>query len=191
MKIIDTNIEDVKIIEPTIHYDERGYFFETYRQDLIEKAIGYKLNFCQSNESKSLKGTIRGLHYQLPPYAQTKLARVVSGRVLDIALDIRQGSKTFGEYVAVEINSDNKRELLIPRGFAHAFVVLSDEATFFYKVDNYYNKDSERSIVYNDKTLAINWEIDASLIKISEKDSKASTFVDADIFKMDEKLYSE
>ncbi|MGE0052358.1 MAG: dTDP-4-dehydrorhamnose 3,5-epimerase, partial [Arcobacter sp.] len=136
MTFTRTNIPDVVIIEPTVHGDSRGYFVETFRQDKLEEFLGYKINFCQDNESKSSKGVLRGLHYQLPPHAQTKLVRVIQGRVLDVAVDIRKNSPSFGKYVAVELSSDNKKQLLIPRGFAHGFVDLEDDTIFVYKVDN-------------------------------------------------------
>jgi dTDP-4-dehydrorhamnose 3,5-epimerase len=139
MNFIRTDIEDVIICEPRVHGDDRGYFVETFRQDKLEEFIGYKIPFCQDNESKSSKGVLRGLHYQLPPFAQTKLVRVLEGEVLDVAVDIRKGSPTFGKHVAVRLSADNKKQLLVPRGFAHGFVVLSETATFAYKVDNYYS----------------------------------------------------
>lgn len=189
MQIIDTKIEDVKIFEPIVHCDDRGYFFETYRDDEFEKLLGKKIKFCQENESKSVKGTIRGLHYQLSPYAQTKLVRVISGKVLDIAVDIRKGSSTFCQYVAVELDGQNKKQLFIPRGFAHAFIVLSEEAIVAYKVDNYYNKESERGIIYDDKTIAIEWLLNETLIKISEKDIQQPSLKNTDLFNINDKLY--
>ena len=135
MNFIRTEIPDVVICEPTVHGDERGYFVETFRADKLEEFLGYKINFCQDNESKSSRGVLRGLHYQLSPAAQTKLVRVIQGKVLDVAVDIRKGSPTFGKYVAVELTAENKHQLLVPRGFAHGFVVLEDDTIFAYKVD--------------------------------------------------------
>ncbi len=165
-----TKIPEVIIIEPKVWKDERGYFYESFRQDFFEKEIR-KINFIQDNESKSTYGTLRGLHYQLPPFAQSKLVKVVHGKVLDIAVDIRRGSPTFGKYVSIELSAENKKQLFIPKGFAHGFVTLSKTAIFQYKVDNYYNKESERGIIWNDKELEINWEIKKEEILLAEKDS--------------------
>jgi len=170
MNFIRTKIEDVVIIEPIVHGDERGYFIETFREDKLEAFLGYKINFCQDNESKSSKGVLRGLHYQLPPFAQTKLVRVIHGRVLDVAVDIRKGSPTFGEHVAVELSAKNKRQLLIPRGFAHAFVVLEENTIFAYKVDNYYSPECDRGILFSDEALAIDWPLSIEELKLSPKD---------------------
>ena len=170
MNFIRTEISDVVICEPKVYGDDRGYFIETFRQDKLEEFLGFKVNFCQDNESKSSFGVLRGLHYQLPPFAQTKLVRVIKGRVLDVAVDIRRGSPTFGRYVSVELSEANKRQLFIPRGFAHGFVVLSDEAIFVYKVDNYYSPEYDRGIAFNDNTIAIDWQIDHSKLKLSVKD---------------------
>ncbi|HIF35600.1 MAG TPA: dTDP-4-dehydrorhamnose 3,5-epimerase, partial [Candidatus Thioglobus sp.] len=159
MKFTPQTIPDVILIEPSIHGDNRGYFVETFRQDLFEEATGYKVNFIQDNESKSTKGVLRGLHYQLPPYTQAKLVRVIKGSVLDIAVDIRRSSPTFGQYVAVKLTEENKYQLFVPHGFAHGFVVLSDSATFTYKVDNYYAPKHDRGIAFNDKDLAIDWQL--------------------------------
>jgi len=156
MNFIRTKIPDVVICEPTIHGDERGYFVETFREDKLEEFLGYKINFCQDNESKSSRGVLRGLHYQLPPHAQTKLVRVIQGKVLDIAVDIRKESPTFGKHVSVELSSENKKQLLVPRGFAHAFVVLEDDTVFAYKVDNYYSPENDRGIKFDDPALKIN-----------------------------------
>ena len=172
MNFIRTNIPDVIIIEPTVHGDHRGYFVETFRADKLETFLGYKLNFGQDNESKSSKGVLRGLHYQLPPHAQTKLVRVISGRVLDVAVDIRRNSPTFGQHVAVELTADNKRQLLVPRGFAHGFVVLEDDTIFAYKVDNYYSPQCDRGIAFNDPVLNIDWMLKTEELKLSDKDTK-------------------
>ena len=171
MNFIRTNIPDVIIIEPTVHGDHRGYFVETFRADKLEAFLGYKLNFGQDNESKSSKGVLRGLHYQLPPHAQTKLVRVISGRVLDVAVDIRKNSPTFGQHVAVELTADNKRQMLVPRGFAHGFVVLEDDTIFAYKVDNYYSPQCDRGIAFNDPALNIDWILKTEELKLSAKDT--------------------
>ena len=171
MNFIRTNIPDVIIIEPTVHGDHRGYFVETFRADKLEDFLGYKLNFGQDNESKSSKGVLRGLHYQLAPHAQTKLVRVISGRVLDVAVDIRRNSPTFGQHVAVELTADNKRQMLVPRGFAHGFVVLEDDTIFAYKVDNYYSPECDRGIAFNDPVLNIDWMLKTEELKLSAKDT--------------------
>ena len=171
MNFIRTNIPDVIIIEPTVHGDHRGYFVETFRADKLEAFLGYKLNFGQDNESKSSKGVLRGLHYQLAPHAQTKLVRVISGRVLDVAVDIRKNSPTFGQHVAVELTADNKRQMLVPRGFAHGFVVLEDDTIFAYKVDNYYSPECDRGIAFNDPALNIDWMLKTEELKLSAKDT--------------------
>ena len=171
MNFIRTNIPDVIIIEPTVHGDHRGYFVETFRADKLEAFLGYKLNFGQDNESKSSKGVIRGLHYQLAPHAQTKLVRVISGRVLDVAVDIRRNSPTFGQHVAVELTADNKKQLLVPRGFAHGFLVLEDDTIFAYKVDNYYSPECDRGIAFNDPALNIDWMLKTEELKLSAKDT--------------------
>ena len=171
MNFIRTNIPDVIIIEPLVHGDDRGYFVETFRADKLEAFLGYKLNFGQDNESKSSKGVLRGLHYQLAPHAQTKLVRVISGRVLDVAVDIRRNSPTFGQHVAVELTADNKKQLLVPRGFAHGFVVLEDDTIFAYKVDNYYSPECDRGIAFNDPALNIDWMLKTEELKLSAKDT--------------------
>lgn len=170
MTFTRTSISDVIIIEPTVHGDNRGYFVEAFRQDKLEEFLGYKNNFCQDNESKSSKGVLRGLHYQLPPFAQTKLVRVIQGRVLDVAVDIRKNSLTFGQYVAVELTAENKKQILIPRGFAHGFVVLEDNTVFAYKVDNYYSPQCDRGIAFDDKNLNIDWVLNHDELNISAKD---------------------
>jgi dTDP-4-dehydrorhamnose 3,5-epimerase len=175
LKFTPQSIADVILIEPPIHGDDRGYFIETFRQDLLEESIGYKVNFVQDNESKSTKGVLRGLHYQLPPYTQAKLVRVIEGSVLDVAVDIRKSSSTFGHYVAVELTGDNKHQLFVPYGFAHGFVVLSDSATFAYKVDNYYAPEHDRGIAFDDKELKINWQLSAEELKPSGKDKTHPT----------------
>ena len=179
MKIIPQSIADVILIEPTIHGDNRGYFVETFRQDLFEEAIGYKVNFVQDNESKSTKGVLRGLHYQLPPYTQAKLVRVIEGSVLDVAVDIRASSATFGHYVAVELTGDNKHQLFVPHGFAHGFLVLSDSATFAYKVDNYYHPEHDRGIAFDDDQLKIDWQLSAQEFQMSDKDKAHPSIANA------------
>ncbi|WP_323586998.1 dTDP-4-dehydrorhamnose 3,5-epimerase [Aliarcobacter butzleri] len=172
MTLTRTTIPDVVIIEPKVHGDSRGYFVETFRQDKLEEFLGYQINFCQDNESKSSKGVLRGLHYQLPPHAQTKLVRVIQGRVLDVAVDIRKNSPTFGKYVAVLLSAENKKQLLVPRGFAHGFVVLEDDTVFAYKVDNYYSPEYDRGIAYDDESLNIDWILKKEELNLSAKDTK-------------------
>jgi dTDP-4-dehydrorhamnose 3,5-epimerase len=178
MTFTRTEIPDVVVIEPTVHGDSRGYFVETFRQDKLEEFLGYKINFCQDNESKSSKGVLRGLHYQLPPHAQTKLVRVIQGRVLDVAVDIRRNSPTFGKYVAVLLSAENKKQLLVPRGFAHGFVVLEDDTVFAYKVDNYYSPQCDRGIAFDDENLNIDWILNHNELNLSAKDIKQPKLFD-------------
>jgi dTDP-4-dehydrorhamnose 3,5-epimerase len=178
MTFTRTAIPDVVIIEPKVHGDSRGYFVETFRQDKLEEFLGYKINFCQDNESKSSKGVLRGLHYQLPPHAQTKLVRVIQGRVLDVAVDIRRNSPTFGKYVAVLLSAENKKQLLVPRGFAHGFVVLEDDTVFAYKVDNYYSPQCDRGIAFDDENLNIDWILNHDELNLSAKDTKQPKLFD-------------
>lgn len=182
MEFSNTNISGVVLCKPTIFADERGYFYESFHKKEFEQFIGKTVNFCQDNEAKSQKGVLRGLHYQIPPFAQSKLVRVIKGTVLDVAVDIRKSSKTFGKYVMVELSEHNKHQLFIPAGLAHGYVVLSDEAIFCYKVDNYYNKASERGIIYNDETLKIDWQLSNKELIISEKDTKLPAFKNATFF---------
>ena len=170
MKFSRAEIPDIIIIEPDVFTDERGYFFESFKQNELNKFLTYDVNFCQDNESKSTYGVLRGLHYQKPPFAQAKLVRVIQGSVLDVAVDIRKDSPTFGKHISIELNDKNKKQLFIPRGFAHGFVVLSETAVFAYKVDNYYNKESDRGIAFNDSELGIDWKIDDENLQISYKD---------------------
>ncbi len=172
MQFIPQSIADVFIIEPKVHGDHRGYFVETFRQDKFEEALGYRVYFVQDNESKSSKGVLRGLHFQLAPYAQSKLVRVIEGGVLDVAVDIRKGSPTFGQSVAVELTADNKKQMFIPRGFAHGFVVLTETATFSYKVDNYYSPECDRGLAFDDMQLNIDWVLVKGVLNLSEKDTK-------------------
>ncbi len=181
MKFIKTTIPEVVIIEPEIYGDKRGYFMVSYSQKEFEENI-LKTKFIQDNESMSSHGVLRGLHYQAPPYAQAKLVRVVLGKVLDVAVDIRKGSPTFSQHVAVELSEENKRQLFIPRGFAHGFVVLSKKAIFQYKIDNIYAPEYERGIAFNDKGLGIDWKIKPEDIILSEKDKKNPVLKDAEIF---------
>ena len=171
MKITTTAIEGVVILEPKVFGDERGYFFESFSQREFEEKV-CKTTFVQDNESSSRYGVLRGLHFQKPPHAQAKLVRVVKGKVLDIAVDIRKGSPTFGHHVSIELSGENKRQLFIPRGFAHGFAVLSDEVVFQYKCDNYYVPHSEGGILWNDPALGIDWKLPAEDVILSEKDKK-------------------
>jgi dTDP-4-dehydrorhamnose 3,5-epimerase len=181
MNYIKTDIEGVYIIEPRVFSDARGYFMETWKQDEFIENIG-NITFIQDNESKSSFGVLRGLHYQKGNDSQAKLVRVIRGRVIDVAVDIRRSSPTFGRHIMVELNEDNKRQFFIPRGFAHGFLVLSDEAVFTYKVDNVYAPQSEAGIRWNDPQLGIEWPIDPSLVITSEKDLKAPMLKDAELF---------
>ena len=191
MQFIRTAIPDVVIIEPQVHGDARGYFVETFRADKLEEFLGYKINFCQDNESKSSRGVLRGLHYQLAPAAQTKLVRVISGSVLDVAVDIRKGSPTFGKHIAVELSGENKRQLLVPRGFAHGFVVLEDDTVFAYKVDNYYSPENDRGILFSDEALDIDWKIDDNKLNLSAKDKVQPKLAEAqDIFDYEVNYYT-
>ncbi|NPD91397.1 dTDP-4-dehydrorhamnose 3,5-epimerase [Xylanibacter muris] len=181
MKYIETDIADVYVIEPLVFNDARGYFYEVWKQSDFEKNVG-KVGFVQDNESKSSYGVLRGLHYQKGEMSQAKLVRVIKGRVLDVAVDLRKSSKTFGRYVMVELSEENKRQLFIPRGFAHGFLVLSDEAVFTYKVDNIYAPHCEASIRFDDPDINIQWPMELSDVITSEKDLKGQSFKDADYF---------
>jgi len=183
-------IPDVILIDPKVHGDERGYFVETFRADKLSEFLGYTLNFTQDNESKSSYGVLRGLHYQLPPHAQTKLVRVIEGEVLDVAVDIREGSPTFGQHVAVRLSGENKRQMLIPRGFAHGFVVLSETCTFAYKVDNYYSPECDRGIAFNDPDINIDWIVEQDKMQLSAKDTKQPLLSNADLFEYGTNLYN-
>lgn len=181
MDFKETSIKGVYVIEPRVFNDARGYFFEAWKQAEFNEHIG-KVDFIQDNESKSTFGVLRGLHYQKGQYSQAKLVRVIKGRVLDVAVDIRRSSPTFGQHVMVELSDDNKRQLFIPRGFAHGFLVLSDEAVFTYKVDNVYAPQAEAGICWNDPALGIEWPIDRSQVLTSEKDLKAPRMSEAELF---------
>ena len=170
MKFTRTNLVDVVMIEPDIHGDDRGYFIETFRQDKLEAFLGFNVSFCQDSESKSGYGVLRGLHFQTPPFAQAKLVRVIKGEILDVVVDIRKGSPTFGQHVSTKLSEENKRQLFVPRGFAHGFVVLSESCIFSYKVDNYYNPEYDRGIAFDDPALGIDWLIRTDDLKLSKKD---------------------
>jgi dTDP-4-dehydrorhamnose 3,5-epimerase len=180
MRFTRAEIPDIVICEPNFIGDERGYFVETFRQDKLDEFLGFKVDFCQDNESKSNFGVLRGLHYQLPPFGQAKLVRVLSGCVLDVTVDIREGSPTFGKHVSIELTGDNKKQIFVPKGFAHGFVVLSEEATFTYKVDNYYNPSCDRGIAFNDSDLKIDWKLPIEKMNLSEKDKKQPSFLSAE-----------
>jgi dTDP-4-dehydrorhamnose 3,5-epimerase len=181
MNFIETAIKGVFIIEPKVFNDARGYFFEAWKKEEFENNIG-QVSFIQDNESKSSYGVLRGLHYQKGDFSQAKLVRVIKGKVLDVAVDIRKQSPTFGQHVMVELSDENKRQFFIPRGFAHGFLVLSDEAIFTYKVDNVYAPQAEAGICWNDPDLAINWPINPSEVLTSEKDLKQPLLKDAEVF---------
>lgn len=170
MKVTETKLQGCFILEPAVFKDDRGYFFESFNANNFNQAIGQKMDFVQDNQSYSSKGVIRAIHYQTGKYAQAKLVRVLSGKVLDVAVDLKQDSPTFGQHVAVELSAENKKQLFIPRGFGHGFSVLSETAEFFYKCDNFYNKASEGGIIYNDPSLNIDWQLAVDEIKVSEKD---------------------
>ncbi len=190
MQVIQTEIPGVVIIEPRLFRDDRGYFFESYSQREFDEKVA-PIRFVQDNESKSTYGVLRGLHFQKPPHAQSKLVRVIKGRVLDVAVDIRRGSPTFGRHVAVELTEENHRQFFIPRGFAHGFSVLSEVAVFQYKCDNAYAPQSEGALAWDDPDLAIDWRIPSDKIILSEKDKHHPHLHDADAWLFDyaEKLY--
>ena len=181
MNYIETSIKGVWVIEPKVFADKRGYFFESWKKEEFESHIG-KVDFVQDNESRSSYGVLRGLHYQKGEFSQAKLVRVIKGKVLDVAVDLRKSSPTFGKYVAVELSEDNKRQFFIPRGFAHGFVVLSDDAIFTYKVDNVYAPQAEAGIKWNDETVNVEWPVPAADVIVSDKDDKAVALKDTEIF---------
>lgn len=181
MNYIETSIKGVWVIEPKVFADKRGYFFESWKKEEFESYIG-KVDFVQDNESRSSYGVLRGLHYQKGEFSQAKLVRVIKGKVLDVAVDLRKSSPTFGKYVAVELSEDNKRQFFIPRGFAHGFVVLSDDAIFTYKVDNVYAPQAEAGIKWNDETVNVEWPVPATDVIVSDKDDKAVALKDAEVF---------
>jgi dTDP-4-dehydrorhamnose 3,5-epimerase len=170
MTFTETKLKGCFVLEPTIFADDRGYFLESFNVQRFNTGIHETVSFVQDNQSFSNYGTIRAIHYQIGEYAQAKLVRVLSGKVLDVAVDLRKNSPTFGQYVAIELSDENKKQLFIPRGFGHGFSVLSDTAEFFYKCDNYYNKDAEGGIIYKDQTLNIDWKVQSENIKVSDKD---------------------
>ena len=182
MKFKRLDIPDIILCEPKLYKDDRGYFTEFYRQDKLETFLGYSINFCQENESKSSYGVLRGMHYQLAPYAQSKLVRVIHGSILDVAVDLRKDSPTFGQHISQELTAENKKQLLIPKGFAHGFIVLSEVAFVAYKQDGYYQPEFERGIVYNDPSLGIDWRLKFDKIKSSNKDTSLPLFKDAEHF---------
>lgn len=182
MEYIKTDIDGVWIINPKVFKDERGYFFESYRKSDFDENIGRSVDFIQDNESKSSYGVLRGLHYQKGEFSQAKLVRVIKGKVLDVAVDLRKSSPTFGKYVMVELSEDNKKMFFIPRGFAHGFLVLSEKAIFTYKVDNVYAPQSEASIRFDDPDINIEWPIDMAEVLTSAKDNKALSFKEAEKF---------
>lgn len=189
MEVIKTDIEGVVIIEPRIFRDDRGYFYESFSQREFEEKV-CRTTFVQDNQSKSSYGVLRGLHFQKPPYCQSKLVRCIKGAVLDVAVDLRKGSPTFGKHVAVELTEENHRQLFVPRGFAHGFAVLSEEAVFQYKCDNFYNKESEGAIAWDDPELAIDWRIPVDKALLSEKDKLNKGIKEADfLFDYNEELY--
>ncbi|MGL2962647.1 dTDP-4-dehydrorhamnose 3,5-epimerase [Flavobacterium sp. RSB2_4_14] len=179
MNFIPTKLEGCFVIEPKVIQDERGYFMESFNENTFQNGIGQKIHFVQDNQSFSSKGVLRGLHYQTGEHAQAKLVRVLQGEVLDVAVDIRPNSPTFGQYESVVLSGENQKQFFVPRGFAHGFLVLSDTATFFYKCDNFYNKESEGGIIYNDKSINIDWEFPLEKLIISEKDKVQPTIVNA------------
>jgi dTDP-4-dehydrorhamnose 3,5-epimerase len=179
MNFIETKLEGCYVIEPKIILDERGYFMESFNEQIFQDGIGEKIHFVQDNQSFSTRGVFRGLHYQTGEHCQAKLVRVLQGEVLDIAVDIRPNSKTFGQYESVILSSENQKQFFVPRGFAHGFLVLSETATFFYKCDNFYNKESEGGIIFNDKTININWQFPLESLIISEKDKVQPTLENA------------
>ena len=179
MNFIETKLEGCFIIEPKIITDERGYFMESFNENTFEKGVGQKVQFVQDNQSFSSKGVLRGLHYQTGEHAQAKLVRVLQGEVLDIAVDIRPNSPTYGEHEAIVLTAENQKQFFVPKGFAHGFLVLSETATFFYKCDNFYNKESEGGILFNDPVLNIDWQLPEDQIVISEKDTILPTLKNA------------
>jgi dTDP-4-dehydrorhamnose 3,5-epimerase len=180
MKVTPLKIPDVLLIEPQVFGDDRGFFFESFNHKLFEKVVGRKINFVQDNHSKSAKGVLRGLHYQLPPKAQGKLVRVIQGEVFDVAVDIRRSSPTFGEWVGDIISSDNKKQIWIPEGFAHGFLTLTDTAEFLYKTTEFYSKKHEQAIQWNDKKIGIEWPVDKPSLSLKDRASKL--FSDAGYF---------
>jgi dTDP-4-dehydrorhamnose 3,5-epimerase len=183
MKVTPTALPEVLMIEPKVFADERGFFMETWNQRVFDKAVGQHVTFVQDNHSRSMRGVLRGLHYQLPPHTQGKLVRVASGKVFDVAVDMRKSSPRFGQWVGTELSSDNHRQLWIPPGFAHGFLVLSESADYLYKATDYYAPGSEAAVRWNDPSITINWPLDGLAPVLSEKDSLAPELVNALTFK--------
>ncbi len=179
MKITQTKLQGCVIMEPVVYEDERGFFMESYNKAAFQELLGKQVDFVQDNQSFSTRGVVRALHYQLGVHAQAKLVRVLHGEVLDVAVDLRKGSPTFGEYIAVILSSGNNKQLFIPRGFAHGFATLSPTAQFFYKCDNYYNREAEGGIIFDDPSIGINWQLTSEEIIISEKDQALPTLNNA------------
>ena len=184
-----TSLPEVLILKTTIHPDSRGWFVESFRKNLLEEAVGHNINFCQENRVKSYYGVIRGLHYQMPPGAQSKLISVVKGKVLDVVVDVRKGSPNFGKHITFELSRKNQKQLFIPRGFAHGYACLSKVATVIYHVDNYYNQSSEASIAFDDPQLNIDWQLPVNKIILSEKDKSLPRFQAAQFFDYNQSLY--
>jgi len=189
MNVKTTPLREVLILKPNLHLDERGSFMESFNEREIEKALGRKILFCQDNQAFSKKRVLRGLHYQLPPFSQSKLVRVTEGKVLDIVVDVRKGSPTFGQYFSCELSAENQLQLFIPRGFAHGYITLSETSIFIYKVDQFYNFESEGSITPNDSALGIDWQLPQSEWIQSEKDKKHPTLAEAPLFDYNIELY--
>lgn len=179
MNFIETNLKGCFVLEPKVFHDERGYFMESFNQNVFNQGIGQEVNFVQDNQSYSSRGVLRGLHYQCGEHAQAKLVRVLEGEVLDVAVDLRPDSETYGQSYFILLSAENKKQFYVPRGFAHGFIVLSEKATFFYKCDNFYNKESEGGLIYNDPTLAIDWGMPEQELIISEKDKILPTIESA------------
>jgi dTDP-4-dehydrorhamnose 3,5-epimerase len=189
MTIIPSALPEVLLIQPKKLEDERGWFMESFRKDLLEEAVGHALDFCQDNLAESSYGVIRGLHYQMPPYAQSKLVSVLQGSMIDVVVDIRRGSPHFGEHLEVELSAENQKQLFIPRGFAHGYACLSESALLHYKVDSHYNKAADASIAFDDPQLAIDWRIPLDKQILSSKDQEDHTFEEAQCFDFNTPLY--
>jgi dTDP-4-dehydrorhamnose 3,5-epimerase len=190
MDIKTTTFSEIFILKPKVHLDERGAFMESFNEREVENLLGRKIAFCQDNQTVSKKGVLRGLHYQLPPFSQTKLVRVIQGKVLDVVVDIRKGSPTFGQHFSCELSAENQVQIYIPRGFAHGFITLSETSIFMYKVDQFYNVESEGSITPNDPALGIDWQIPQLDWIQSEKDKNHPTLAEAMLFDYNEDLYA-
>jgi len=181
MKVTETNLDGCVVLEPTIFGDDRGYFFESFNVKRFNDIVGKEVNFVQDNQSFSSRGVVRGIHYQLGDFAQAKLVRVLEGKVLDVAVDLRKNSPTFGQHYSIELSAENKKQLFIPRGFGHGFSVLSETAEFFYKCDNFYDKLSEGGIIFNDSSIDIDWKLPMNVIKVSKKDLELPTLAMASL----------